>query len=274
MKTETAKAIRFCLFLSAIVMVFAVQGNAQLNGSAIAVWLFDEGRGGESNDLSGNGNTATLINGPKWVDGKFGSGIDFDGSDDFVSIGESQDWDIGSGDFTIMLWFFPRAERKTALITSATDYWAGIMFHNVGTRNICIWASSGGKFWDIIHSDPGGTGIGNVSVPLNEWSHAAYVRSGNQWKSYVNGVEDVSVTGEGPLVDRTNEEKIIGRWGNPNDRGWFDGIIDEVAIFGAALSEDDIGAVMDSGLEEATQGVSVEPAGKIALSWGWLKAAE
>ena len=274
MNTAIAKATSFCLCLTATTVMFAFQCNAQLNGSAIAVWLFDEGQGEEATDLSGNRHTAALINGTQWVDGKFGAGLSFDGSDDFVAIGESPDWDIGSDDFTIMLWFFPRAERKTALITSATDYWAGLMFHNGGTRNICIWASSGGKFWDIIHSDPGGSGIGNVSVPLNEWSHAAYVRSGDQWTSYVNGVEDVRVTADGPLVDRTNEEKIIGRWGNPNDRGWFDGIIDEVAVFGSALSKDDIGAVMDSGLEAATQRVAVDSAGKIALSWGWLKSAK
>ena len=274
MKTVTAKVAYVCLYVTVITLMFAFNSSAQLNGSAIAIWLFDEGRGEEANDLSGNGHTAMLINGTQWVDGKYGAGLSFDGSDDYVSIGESQDWDLGSDDFTIMLWFFPRAERKSALITSATDYWSGIMFHYQGTRNICVWASSTGHNWDIIHSDPGGNGIGNVSVPLNEWSHVAYVRSDNQWISYVNGVEDVRVTDNAPLVDRTNEEKIIGRWGNPNDRGWLDGIIDEVAILGTALSKDDIDAVMNSGLEAAAQRVAVDSAGKIAVCWGQLKSTK
>ena len=235
--------------------------------SAIAVWMFDEGRGEEAKDLSINGHHATLNNGTQWVDGKFGAGLSFDGKNDYVSISESQDWDLGSGDFTIMLWFFPRAQRKTALITSKTDYWAGIMFHYQGTRNIDIWASSTGRNWDIIHSDPGGNGIGKKSVPLKEWSHAAYVRSGKRWMSYVNGVEDVRVNGGGRIVDRIKEEKIIGRWGNPADRGWLDGIVDEVAIFDVALSEDEIQRVMKTGLAQ----LAVSPSGKLAISWGKIK---
>ena len=200
-----------CLGL-AITGVLLTRASYALNiESAIAVWLFDEGRGEAARDLSGNGHKATLQDGAQWADGKFGSAVSFDGQNDYVSIGESPDWDLGSGDFTIMLWFFPRSQRKTALITSATDYWAGIMFHYRGTRNIDIWASSTGKFWDIIHSDPGGNGIGKASVELNKWSHAAYVRSGNNWISYVNGEEDVRVNGAKKIVDRTREEKIIGR---------------------------------------------------------------
>ena len=236
--------------------------------SAIAVWLFDEGRGEAARDLSGNGHKATLQDGTQWADGKFGSGLNFDGLNDYASIGESPDWDLGSGDFTIMLWFFPRSQRKTALITSATDYWAGIMFHFQGTRNIDIWASSTGKFWDIIHSDPGGNGIGKASVELNKWSHAAYVRSGNNWLSYVNGEEDVRVNGAKKIVDRTKEEKIIGRWGNPADRGWLNGMVDEVAIFSTALSEDEIQQVMKSGLAQ----LAVSPSDKLPITWGKLKS--
>ena len=257
-----------CLIFALSDLVLIGTGYSLNIDSAIAVWLFDEGRGETARDLSGNGHKATLQDGAQWADGKFGSGLSFDGQNDYVSIGESPDWDLGSGDFTIMLWFFPRSQRKTALITSATDYWAGIMFHYQGTRNIDIWASSTGKFWDIIHSDPGGNGIGKASVELNKWSHAAYVRSGNNWLSYVNGKEDVRVTGAKNIVDRTKEEKIIGRWGNPADRGWLNGVVDDVAIFSTALSADEIQRVMKSGLAQ----LAVSPSDKLPITWGKLKS--
>ena len=236
--------------------------------SAIAVWLFNEGRGEIARDVSGNGHTATLHNGVQWAKGKYHGGLSFDGQNDYVSIGESPHWDLGSGDFTMMLWFYPRAQSKTALITSARDYWAGIMFHFQGTRNIDVWASSKGTFWDIIHSDPGGNGIGKTSVPLKKWSHAAFVRSGNEWISYVNGVEDVRVNRAGKIVDRTKEEKIIGRWGNPADRGWLNGMVDEVAIFTSALSGDEIQQVMRTGLSQ----LAVSPSDKISATWGKIKS--
>lgn len=36
------------------------------------VWLFDEGKGNITEDLTGNGNNGTLMNDTEWVDGKFG----------------------------------------------------------------------------------------------------------------------------------------------------------------------------------------------------------
>ena len=46
---------------------------------AIGVWLFDEGKGEVAKDSSANGNDGELIGGPKWVKGKFGQGLEFDG---------------------------------------------------------------------------------------------------------------------------------------------------------------------------------------------------
>ncbi len=39
-------------------------------------------------DLSGNGNTGTLVANTHWVPGKFGSALDFDGSGDYVQLGD------------------------------------------------------------------------------------------------------------------------------------------------------------------------------------------
>ena len=47
---------------------------------AIGVWLFDEGRGNVAKDSSPNDNDGELIAGPKWVEGKFGGALEFDGS--------------------------------------------------------------------------------------------------------------------------------------------------------------------------------------------------
>jgi hypothetical protein len=52
----------------------------------------------------------------------------------------------------------------------------------------------------------------------------------------------------------------------------FGGLIDEVAIFNVALSLDDIKTLMAEGLESiGLLGQAVEPAGKLAVTWGELK---
>ena len=50
--------------------------------------------------------------------------------------------------------------------------------------------------------------------------------------------------------------------------GKFRGILDEVAIIGAVLSEDDINSVMDNGFEGVA---AVEATGKLTTTWANLK---
>ena len=46
------------------------------------------------------------------------------------------------------------------------------------------------------------------------------------------------------------------------------GLFDEVAIFNVDLTEDQIKAIMDNGLQAA---LGVDPHGKLATSWGMIK---
>lgn len=53
----------------------------------VGYWNFDEKTGTAANDKSGNGLTGTLTGGPIWEQGRYGSGIRFDGDNDFVDVG-------------------------------------------------------------------------------------------------------------------------------------------------------------------------------------------
>ena len=46
--------------------------GASLGAGLLGLWRFDEGSGTTSVDSSGNGNTATLFNGPSWATGYSG----------------------------------------------------------------------------------------------------------------------------------------------------------------------------------------------------------
>ena len=63
-----------------------------------------------------------------------------------------------------------------------------------------------------------------------------------------------------------DQEVWIGK--SPNFDGSFAGIIDEVAIFNVALTEDDIKYIMAEGLGII---LAVSPSGKLATTWGNLK---
>jgi hypothetical protein len=60
----------------------------------VAAWDFNEGSGTITSDVSGNGNTATLVNGPSWVPGKHGNAVSLDGVNDYLSAPNSPSLDI------------------------------------------------------------------------------------------------------------------------------------------------------------------------------------
>jgi hypothetical protein len=60
----------------------------------------DEGAGTVANDSSGNGHNGVIVGGPTWVSGKLGAAIHFDGTDDYIEIPGTSDWNFPLG-FTL-----------------------------------------------------------------------------------------------------------------------------------------------------------------------------
>ena len=67
----------------------SISGSTTLTVSAtglVGYWKFDEGSGTTAADSSGNGYTATLVNGVSWVAGKIGDALSANGGNQYVSI--------------------------------------------------------------------------------------------------------------------------------------------------------------------------------------------
>ena len=112
---------------------------------------------------------------------KFKGSAYFDGTTDFLTVSTSLMFNL-LGNFTIEAWVYP-----TALITNS---WA-IIDARVNGQTAQPWAmglanSSGYKL--ELYT---GTALrGTTTIPLNTWTHVAWVRSGSALSSYVNGVRD------------------------------------------------------------------------------------
>ncbi len=154
----------------------------------------------------------------------------------YISIPNSANWDVGAGDFSVDFWMYPTSSGRQAIWAFDADHRLAIDFAYKGTRNINIWASSTGNTWNLVTSDTGGgaNGIGKTSLSLNQWHHVAYVRKGNQWRSYIDGVKDIDVTRSGTVVKK-NEKMNIGRWGG-NAIPRFKGSVDDFRMWKRALS--------------------------------------
>ncbi len=100
------------------------------------------------------------------------------------------------------------------------------------------------------------------------WQHFVVVRNSDTFTMYLDG--NVAASGKGggrDPVDEASTNLEIGEWGGGAGRP-FNGMMDEVLIAGRVLSRDEI-RLLGKGFERA---LSVDPKGKLATSWGSLKA--
>lgn len=160
------------------------------------------------------------------------------GGPDKLVFADHPQFDFGSHDFSIQMWFKPHTMARMGLFSGATDHWFGLDFHNQGERNVCLWASSDGTGWDLIHGDAGGSGIGSIPLELDAWSHIAMVRQGDNWKTYINNQVDLDITAAGTIVSK-DEYKQLGMWADVGN--WTNGVMDEFAIFDFALTPEQVG---------------------------------
>ena len=104
--TTTRKRFTVCIIFIITGLLCASHSYGQVDaGSVVAFWLFDEASGNVAMDNSGNGYDADLVENPVWVDGKFGSAIEFQG-DNYLEIRDSaQNLSFGGSDpFTVTAW--------------------------------------------------------------------------------------------------------------------------------------------------------------------------
>jgi len=154
---------------------------------------------------------------------KFGgaSGL-FDGTGDYLSLADSDDWSFGAGDFTIDFWV-----RFNAL--PATGSGACIYSQRVDDSNavfLRLWNTAGTYSWQFRVTSAGAWLVNlsaGTTVAANTWYHIALVRSGNNWYLLQLGSQLGTTTDSDAFPDfAANVE--IGIWGSVwhGLNGWLD----------------------------------------------------
>jgi len=199
------------------------------NGSAnlISSWNLDENTGTIIHD-GADGNNGTL-SGATWAEGISGSGLHFNGSSDNVKVLNATNLNPNVS-ITMMCWV-KAEENKTAKFFQKGD-WDG---HGIGQDK---W-----KGWQVgirLDNNTSQTIDWGQGLPLlNQWYHLSLTYDGVNLKMYVNGQLKNSLALTGNLKVTTRDISI----GSDNaTQKFFKGSIDEVKIFGKALSETEIQA--------------------------------
>ena len=257
MKATVARLSLICISIIVISLMLIGQSFAKIDPeTCVGIWLFDEGSGTTAKDSSGNKNDGTLKNGPKWVEGKFGKALEFDGGN-YVEVPASASFSYEKG-YSFAIWF--KANR--------VDVQQGQIGQNGGGQYINFWMNSNQLRWE---TDNGQNFYSTVLIQANQWYHAVgtYDFSTGLAKIYINGQFDkeISFTSD---KNFTAIPVIIGSYGVGSYP--FNGTIDEVAIFNVPLLEGDIQTIMTKGLERALGITAVSPAGKLTTTWSSVKS--
>lgn len=165
------------------------------------------GSGTTWTDLIGN-NNGTLTNGPTFDRGN-GGAIVFDGTNDYVTIPDSEDLEFGSGDFTIEAYIYPTGVPSGAGFACIFAKGAplqcyfmnSISLNSVNSLSLYVDTNNDGTPYSIIDNN---NITGNNTVNQNEWTHIAICRSGDTWKVFTGGVQRYSATHSGTIFNNTD----------------------------------------------------------------------
>lgn len=267
MKSMAAKLSFVLVNVFILGLIFSNPGETAIDPASISgIWLFDEGSGDFTADLSENGNEGEIKGDPEWIDGKFGGALQFDGEDDWVQMADSPSLRVFD-EVSVMAWV--RLDRHTFPGVN----WQGIVAKGNNPRSYTIYTDNSKQALISIHS--GGVhvvGLSQMLLPLDEWFHLAYVVTTGTMKCFVNGAitkETANAALKDLPGDTDTSDFLIGRtW---EDQRFLGGAMDEVALFNVALSDDEIKRIAEDGLERVTGITAVDPTGKLATTWSKVK---
>ncbi len=264
-------------------MLFPVLGIAQSPENLLAYWQFN----GDYDDATGNGHDGRKKGNVKFVKSKApvpdaGEAVQFAGqAGNAVEIRNSDGLRL-TDELSLMAWVNPDDAAPTQFCCGVPydaggnwdNPWVG---HQIGVRNgqMATWLTLDGKA-----PAPGGREGGGPdgddadweydagSILPGNWNHIAFIFTGREAISYVNGDEVANHNDRKGKIGFDGKplfvigERSVAAPGEP-----FRGMIDEVALFDVALTRTELRNFMNNSIK-----LSVAPSGKSTATWGRIKS--
>jgi LPXTG-motif cell wall-anchored protein len=205
----------------------------------VAWWRLDETDGNEVADSSGNGCSGKVVGKPRWrpAGGRVGGALEFDGTGTCVVIDRESPFDLTEV-ITVAAWVKVNRfdKRWQAIVCKGDTAWRiqraaqedTVAFHCTGITSVS------GK-WPL--------GIeGRRNIDDGQWHHIVGVYDGSVISLYVDGVLDNSSEASGRIG--TNDAAVVigGNSGAKESREW-NGLLDEVCVFGCAIDAKEVSAL-------------------------------
>jgi len=226
----------------------------------VGYWPFDEGSGQVIHDLSKNGfdgcfgeSSETEIKDPIWVGGISGAAAQFDGEHNYCMIRNDTDNYFGlKNAFSVTAWVYIADETVSTQmhVFDGESSASAVADRNAG---FSMFIDDTGELKGRVGTGVSGTSkISTVSdsvVPTQQWVFLSYTREGASGRLYINGEFDGSndelssgdINWNGHAYEHDCYE--IGRHWQNGELSFFNGTIDEVAVYSRALNSSEIAAL-------------------------------
>jgi len=194
--------------------------------SLVAHYAFEN----DASDSSVNALHGTLMGDPAFAAGTSGMALDLDGAGDFVDCGGNAQFSFTNA-MTVSTWVNIRSVTTAwmAMVAKGENAWRlGV---NNQTTGIHYAFTGSARSYQAANT--------SIQLPFNEWHHVAATYDVSVGALvYIDGVLDASNPDTGG-IETNGMPLLLGD--NPEATGrFFDGLLDEVTIYGRALSAGEI----------------------------------
>ncbi|MDB4950710.1 MAG: cell wall/surface repeat protein [Gemmatimonadetes bacterium] len=201
---------------------------------------------GTTADLKGASN-GTAGGGLTYVPGLVGQALQFNGQDAYVNIPYIPAMNFSpTGQFTMEGWVNPGEQNSfEALFVKSPDngHWDyGLYLNPNNDHQVFVYAYTPNTFmsgYNLVHVVSSQT-----STVIGQWFHVAVAYDNGNWTLYVNGVAQATRTGE--FITQSTGGMALGKKGEANF-DFFHGALDEMSLYGRALTPVEIAAIAAAG---------------------------
>ncbi len=188
-------------------------------------YIVDSSRGGTTHTITNNGG---VVHSTTQKKNSFSS-LYFDGSDDYLSIPDADDFNFGSGNFSIGFWIY---------ITDKTIYRDIITKQDGSIHSWWFYSDDSGKIHAAISPD-GTSGnaftLTGVTDVTNSWKYLLLVRSNNNFYLFVDGISEDSDIQSVTVYNSNLDVRIGGKSGGSPTSNPLKGYISDISIHDVAL---------------------------------------
>ncbi len=222
----------------------SIPAFATTSGDLLHHWSGD----GSTSDLMGAVDGA-LVGDASYTEGVVGQAFSFDGNNDWVHVGREASI-LGTGAFSVTAWIRTTDQHGVIVQQRSRESWFGEWIFAIGwpasytsPGRLCYWDFDS-DHWNTPTGYSFSAGFGmrfctTKTVNDGEWHHVGFVRDAvGTGYLYVDGVLEASVSGVDPRVLKASDMSIGGD--RMDMAYWYQGSIDELKLFGAALSANEL----------------------------------